>query len=589
MLSLPQAKRYDVRANFVCFFLVGWYLRKNEKQKNQKYLIMKRFLLYLSALFLSVSFATAQETYEISTSTGTLVGTESKKSAWTSTELAGLTLTSTCNGSAVNMMNVNSGLLQLYANYNGNVMTYTLNIPNEYTIKGYTIKYKKGSSRHNITITSESGNTQTPSNTSEQTFEVGGLSGVSTSFTLQGATSMQDFIKITGFTVVLQKEGEGGEEPGDDSAIMEQYDAIEKPTFGKTGNTTYINSAKVGDIVVEDIPEVLGDDIEKVGRQSGVTKAIEVAAGAKFDLNITYQLNWGDLAIYQIENGEATKEYGYYYGSWEPNGSTAKVAQNIADAGISITEVVDGACTATFPITINESHTPGDVIVVRAITGVKNDATNSAFEQNIVEGGYVDFLFVVTEEVAPKSYTLAVGETEWATLFLDFNAAIPTNVEAYTVTAVNDGYVTLTQVTGVLPAETGVIVNATKGNYEFNYSAENVADVAGNLLKGTVADKNIEGEAYVLGVVDGAVGLYKALTSGTSWKNNANKAYLPASVVPNKTVAFYGFDWDGTTGVEEVKTENGNVKTVYDLTGRRIEAITAPGIYIVNGKKVLVK
>ncbi len=55
------------------------------------------------------------------------------------------------------------------------------------------------------------------------------------------------------------------------------------------------------------------------------------------------------------------------------------------------------------------------------------------------------------------------------------------------------------------------------------------------------------------------------------------------------TAAFYGFDWAGTTGIDEVKTENGEVKTIYDLTGRRVEAITAPGIYIVGGKKVLVK
>ncbi len=43
------------------------------------------------------------------------------------------------------------------------------------------------------------------------------------------------------------------------------------------------------------------------------------------------------------------------------------------------------------------------------------------------------------------------------------------------------------------------------------------------------------------------------------------------------------------TVIEEVKGENGEVKTIYDLTGRRIDAITAPGIYIVNGKKTLVK
>ena len=42
------------------------------------------------------------------------------------------------------------------------------------------------------------------------------------------------------------------------------------------------------------------------------------------------------------------------------------------------------------------------------------------------------------------------------------------------------------------------------------------------------------------------------------------------------------------TAIEEVKGENG-VKVIYDLTGRRVENITNAGIYIVNGKKTLVK
>ena len=75
---------------------------------------------------------------------------------------------------------------------------------------------------------------------------------------------------------------------------------------------------------------------------------------------------------------------------------------------------------------------------------------------------------------------------------------------------------------------------------------------------------------------------------GSAWLNNANKAYLPASEVANKSAQFFGFDWDGTTVIEEVEGENGEVKTIYDLTGRKIEN-PARGIYIVNGNKVVIK
>ena len=44
-----------------------------------------------------------------------------------------------------------------------------------------------------------------------------------------------------------------------------------------------------------------------------------------------------------------------------------------------------------------------------------------------------------------------------------------------------------------------------------------------------------------------------------------------------------------TTGIGEVKGENGKVKAIYDITGRRINEIAGPGIYIVDGKKVFVK
>ncbi len=42
------------------------------------------------------------------------------------------------------------------------------------------------------------------------------------------------------------------------------------------------------------------------------------------------------------------------------------------------------------------------------------------------------------------------------------------------------------------------------------------------------------------------------------------------------------------TGIENI-VNDGVEKTIYDITGRRVEAVTTPGIYIVNGKKVVVR
>ena len=46
---------------------------------------------------------------------------------------------------------------------------------------------------------------------------------------------------------------------------------------------------------------------------------------------------------------------------------------------------------------------------------------------------------------------------------------------------------------------------------------------------------------------------------------------------------------DTKTGISEVKGENGKLTGIYDLQGRRIETVTKPGIYIINGKKAFVK
>ena len=56
----------------------------------------------------------------------------------------------------------------------------------------------------------------------------------------------------------------------------------------------------------------------------------------------------------------------------------------------------------------------------------------------------------------------------------------------------------------------------------------------------------------------------------------------------NFTSAFRVEEVEVATAIEDVKVENVE-QVIYDLTGRKVNAITAKGVYIVNGKKVLVK
>ena len=47
-------------------------------------------------------------------------------------------------------------------------------------------------------------------------------------------------------------------------------------------------------------------------------------------------------------------------------------------------------------------------------------------------------------------------------------------------------------------------------------------------------------------------------------------------------------DDEGATAIDEVNDEDENIKAIYDLTGRKVET-PDKGIYVINGKKVLIK
>ena len=151
-----------------------------------------------------------------------------------------------------------------------------------------------------------------------------------------------------------------------------------------------------------------------------------------------------------------------------------------------------------------------------------------------------------------------------------------------------------------IPAGTGVIVKGTGIFYVQPYGTNNhkdYVDVTGNMLIGSNNDTyNITGTypaelgsgkytAYVLKEINSKVGFYKV--NDTDRNLAAHKAFLAVpetSTAPSFILIGGG---DGTTGIGNVNV-NLNDNTIYDLQGRRVENPTK-GIYIVNGKKVVIK
>lgn len=192
------------------------------------------------------------------------------------------------------------------------------------------------------------------------------------------------------------------------------------------------------------------------------------------------------------------------------------------------------------------------------------------------------------KEVDNFAHTLSIGDAEWSSLMLGYNAEIPASVKAYVVETVNTESVKLAEVSGVLAANTPILVNAEKAEYTFAYSAEEATITNNGKLAGTLYDTNVATDAYVLSMVDAKVGLYKAAKNqleGTAFKNNANKAYLPAPA--EAPIRFLVFNFGEETGIESVEgAENGAEEIVFDLAGRRVQN-AQKGVFIVNGKVVI--
>ena len=155
-----------------------------------------------------------------------------------------------------------------------------------------------------------------------------------------------------------------------------------------------------------------------------------------------------------------------------------------------------------------------------------------------------------------------------------------TGLEAYIATAVAAGSVQMTQVNKV-PANTGLVLKATTPGSEVNvpvFDGTDADDVDGNKMAGSATETTAVAEngGYIL-----KDGVFQPALAGTL---AAGKAYLQIAVSAPILSLDFGNE---ATNIADVISKMDNVKgEVYNLNGQRVAQPTK-GLYIVNGKKVV--
>lgn len=209
----------------------------------------------------------------------------------------------------------------------------------------------------------------------------------------------------------------------------------------------------------------------------------------------------------------------------------------------------------------------------------------------------------------------------YTTLYVDFPFQIKGDVKAYTIEGVEaknaDGYYfakvkKLAQQGDVVPAQTAVVLECNSTNPADNQllpTGDETPVLSNNRLCGTFFGEAINGltvkdgtgternvthdniRAFNINTADSRnpIGFYKLNNTVTTIPGN--KAFLVLTNAEAQAKGFVlEFEDGGTTGIETIEnskhsTEDG---VYYDLQGRRVENPTR-GVYIVNGKKVVIK
>jgi len=169
--------------------------------------------------------------------------------------------------------------------------------------------------------------------------------------------------------------------------------------------------------------------------------------------------------------------------------------------------------------------------------------------------------------------------------------------ESSTDVAIGDG--TLSGV--YVPANTGVLIKSSESNitcYVVANKSVPAIDESRNMLKPAptnggvftpATDKKIYYKlAYDDFFAKKDLGFYYGADAGGAFYVKAETAYLAVPIAKTMGAKAFVLD-DETTAINGISTRNDQAETVYNLNGQRVASMAKPGLYIVNGKKVVRK
>ena len=277
-----------------------------------------------------------------------------------------------------------------------------------------------------------------------------------------------------------------------------------------------------------------------------------------------YNINYGGLSFTPSEDGKSVEISTGYLATIEP--------------GVSYMKILDLNLTSSpIEMTVNEDGTMS-IMGLSVATGAygSDDNTLNAYYSSLVvtkeasEGDAEAFDWLGTWEVT-SGYQVSYDGKEYPTSFYmtieeSNGLVLVTQFMSNDVTGLNYGGITFTIAADNKSAEmeTDAFVGGSYPNYLKVYDMNGST---GPVVFTANEDGTISIDDFFLANYD--YNTY-SITGG---------AVFYQQVVATKC----------STGIENVVVENNAVEGIYDIQGRKIEQITAPGLYIVNGKKVIVK